>query len=96
MPNPVNPVSLIHGVSGSTVFVNTPDQKIQQWDAATGAVRRTFDPPRRKMGRPNRIVKAIMSSDEKTVAIISTGTVSFGARDLVQQRQNQSVRCNNR
>ncbi len=75
---PIKPVSLIHGVSGSTAFVNTADRKVQQWDAKTGAVRQTFDPPPEQNGHPNHIVRTMMSPDEKQVAIISTGTFSAG------------------
>src|SRR5262249_3867695 len=39
-----NPVNLIHGVSGSAVFVNTPDRKVRLWDARTGQTVQTYDP----------------------------------------------------
>src|SRR5262249_40096755 len=72
------PVNLIHGVSGTTVFVNTPDGKVRQWDAATGRVVQAYDPPRMPDGKPCGVSRAARSPDGRLVVILSTVTTMVG------------------
>ena len=75
LENVPNPWEMIRGVSGSTIFVLTADKKVQQVEARTGKMRQTFDAPK---GSGNSIVEhfqAVMSADEKRVAMISSEVI---------------------
>src|SRR5262249_16891725 len=75
---PVKPVAVILGVSGTTAFHNLPGGRVRQWDAATGRRRQAFDPPRTADGKPAGIELMSMSPDGKRVAMLSSGMQMVG------------------
>src|SRR5262249_30842952 len=72
-----NPVNTIHGVSGSAVFVNTPEGKVRLWDPKTGQTVQTFDLPK-VVGPSAHIGRAALSPDGRQAVILATGMTTRG------------------
>ncbi|MFL5339861.1 MAG: PQQ-binding-like beta-propeller repeat protein, partial [Gemmataceae bacterium] len=72
------PVNQIYGVSGTSVFVNTAEGKVRQWDAATGRTVREFDPPHKPDGSSLGAVQVSLSPDARQVVMLSTAWVMSG------------------
>src|SRR5262249_43052474 len=72
---PVKPFPAVLGVSGSTAFHTADDDKVRQWDAATGRARREFDSAGQLgLGRP----PAAMSPHGQRVVLLGSKWIVQG------------------